>query len=187
MCPLVVDKHVWGGSETYDDWFSTHISGSDVTVTRRDANAGWGLQLKMTCCANKLACAGEAFFITSHQYLQLTDNKDGSVGLSGKTFSDGSRCVASGTKYKCGEAGCGTSHACASNSGLNGCACAKAFDAGWVLALQPSGHYCIKSMSGTFLAVGGSSPRISFRESTSGLKKCLPRGTCRPVPGHERT
>ena len=53
QCPLKVDKTNWLSGDTYDDTFSVAQAGNTITVTRTDANHGWGLNLSFQCCRTK--------------------------------------------------------------------------------------------------------------------------------------
>ena len=50
VCPVMVDRSNWVGTQTYGDTFQTSQKGADLTVTRTDASAGWGMNLKIRCC-----------------------------------------------------------------------------------------------------------------------------------------
>ena len=53
QCPQKVDKTNWLSGDTYGDTFSVAQTGNRITVTRIDANAGWGLWLTFKCCQTK--------------------------------------------------------------------------------------------------------------------------------------
>ena len=50
-CPSTVDKNNWLGTAGHKDSFSVVQNGAQVTVTRVDRNAGWGMNLNFECCA----------------------------------------------------------------------------------------------------------------------------------------
>jgi len=54
-CPAVVSKANWdkyaaGWAANVDDSYSTSQSGGKLTVTRRNHNGGWGMNLEFQCC-----------------------------------------------------------------------------------------------------------------------------------------
>ena len=50
QCPPKVDRTNWLSRDTYGDTFSVTQTGNIVTVTRTDANRGWGMNLRFKCC-----------------------------------------------------------------------------------------------------------------------------------------
>ena len=49
-CPITVDKSNWQVGHDYGDTFSVSQNGDQVTITRTDQEAGWGMNLKFRCC-----------------------------------------------------------------------------------------------------------------------------------------
>jgi len=53
-CPTLVDKSNWLDGHTWPDTFSVHQNETEVTVTRTDEPHGWRMNLRFTCCAERL-------------------------------------------------------------------------------------------------------------------------------------
>ena len=54
ICPKSVDKNNWIGGwwDAFGDTFSISQTGTQVTATRTDKAANWGMNLQFRCCQN---------------------------------------------------------------------------------------------------------------------------------------